>query len=69
MQFDYNPKIESFYIGTKVIFAGDNANHFYKQIKKHQFDWNIFDLTTISVARIDIHYFRKSKINDQNDHV
>jgi len=68
-QFDYNTRIKSFWVGTKVSFAGENVNNFYKQIKNHQLDWNIFDLTTISITRVDLHYFRKSKITDQNDQV
>jgi hypothetical protein len=28
-QFDYNPQIKSFWVGTKIHFSGDNGNHFY----------------------------------------
>lgn len=33
-QFDYNPQIKSFWIGTKIHFSGDNENQVYNQVKK-----------------------------------
>ena len=61
---DSNPKAKSFWEGTKVHFTGENATYFYSIIKQQKFDWKIFDLTNLTLARIDVNYFRESKIID-----
>ena len=33
-QFDYNPKIKSFWVGTKIYFSVENGNQVYIQVKK-----------------------------------
>ena len=68
-QFDYNPKIKSFWIGTKIIFSGENAEHFYNQIKQNQFDWKIFNPRNPTLARIDLYYFRETKIRHTNEYI
>ena len=65
-QFYYEPKIKSFWVGTKVNFSGRNAQRFYNQIKISQFNWQIFYPTKVTLSRIDLYYLRKTKINDPN---
>ena len=60
--YDYNPKAKSFWEGTKVDFTGENATYLYSTIKQQKFDWKIFDLTNLTLARIDVNYLRESKI-------
>ena len=66
-QLEYDPSFKSFWKGTTIHFSGPNAAQFYKIIKAQKFDWNILKLKNASLGRIDLHYFRKSKINDQSD--
>ena len=68
-QYVYDPESKSYWVGTKINFSRKHAVYFYSFIKKHQFDWNLFELKNTSLGRIDLHYFRKSKITDQNDQV
>ena len=42
-------------------------NYFYKIIQAQKFDWNILKLKNASLGRIDLHYFRKFKVTDQDD--
>ena len=56
VHYDYNSKAKSFWEGTKVNFTGDNDQYFYNKIKKNQLDRNIFDLTKLTFARIDVYY-------------
>jgi hypothetical protein len=67
--YDYNPKAKCFWKSTKVDFTGENGKHFYNQIKKNQLDWKIFDLTILTLARIDVNYFRQPKIIDKNQFI
>jgi hypothetical protein len=69
VHYDYNPKVKSFWEGTKVNFTGDNAKYFYNQIKNNQLDRNIFDLTKFTFARIDVNSLRESKITDTNQSI
>ena len=63
--YTYNPKIKSFWEGTKVHFKGINATYFYQIVKQKIFDWNIFDLTTTDLARFDLYYtYNNDKTND-----
>jgi len=63
----YDPSFKSFWEGTTIHFAGTNAAQFYKIIQAQKFDWNILKWKNASLGRIDLHYFRKSKITDQSD--
>ena len=36
-QFDSNPQIKSYWVGTQIHFSGDNGTHFYNRVKKNQF--------------------------------
>lgn len=69
VHYDYNPKVKSFWEGTKVNFTGDNAEYFYNQIKKKQLDRKIFDLTKLTFARIDVNFCRESKITDEKQSI
>ena len=69
VHYDYNPKVKSFWEGTKVNFTGDNAKYFYNQIKNNPLDRNIFDLTKLTFARIDVNSLRESKITDTNQSI
>ncbi len=66
-QFEYNPQIKSFWVGTKIHFSGDNGNHVYNRVKKNQFIWGILDGLNVTLSRIDVCYFRETKLNDQNE--
>jgi hypothetical protein len=66
-QYEYHPEFKSFWVGTKINFSGENATYFYSFIKKHPFDWNVFDLQKTSLGRFDLCYFRKTKVNEQID--
>ena len=66
-QLKYDPSYKSFWEGTIIHFSGPNATQFYKIIQAQKFDWNILKLKNASLGRIDLHYFRKSKITDQSD--
>ena len=65
-ELEYDPSSKSFWEGTIIHFSGTNAAQFYKIIQAHKFDWNILKLKNASLGRIDLHYFRKSKISDHN---
>jgi len=43
-QYDYNPELKSYWVGTKIDFSGNNAAHFYSSIKMRQLNWDIFNL-------------------------
>lgn len=66
-QLEYDPSSKSFWEGTIIHFSGTNAAQFYKIIQAQKFDWNILKFKNASLGRIDLHYFRESKINDQSD--
>jgi hypothetical protein len=66
-QLEYDPLSKSFWEGTTIHFSGINAAQFYKIIQAQKFDWNILKSKNASLGRIDLHYFRKSKITDQSD--
>ena len=65
-QLKYDPSSKSFWEETTIHFSGTNAAQFYKIIQAQKFDWNILKLKNASLGRIDLHYFRKSKITYQN---
>ena len=53
------------WVGTQVIFSGENAAYFYKLVKTQKFDWEILkvDQCTLSLGRIDLCFCRT---NDSN---
>jgi len=66
-QLEYDPSSKSFWEGTIIHFSGTNAAQFYKIIQAQKFDWNILKLKNASLGRIDLHYFRESKITKHID--
>lgn len=63
----YNRKIQSYWVGTQIHFSGENGTHFYNQVKKPQFDWGIFNGLDVTLSRIDVCYFRETKLTDSNE--
>ena len=45
-----------YWIGTKIIFSGKNADYFYKLLKTQNFDWSLlkFEEHNLSLGRIDL---------------
>lgn len=68
-QYVYDPESKSYWVGIKINFSGKHAAYLYSFIKKHQFNWNLFELENTNLGQIDLHYFRKLKITDQNEQV
>ena len=66
-QFEYNPQIKSYWVGTQIHFTGDNGTHFYNRVKKNQFDWGILDGLKPTLSRINVCCFREIKRNDTNE--
>jgi hypothetical protein len=64
-QYDYNPELKSFWLGTKIYFSGKNAAQIYKGIRTQKLDWNIFQPYTLSLSRFDLCYFRETKLTEQ----
>ena len=54
---------EKNWVGSQIIFSGENAAYFYKLVKSQKFDWEILkvDQCTLSLGRIDLCF---SKPND-----
>lgn len=53
--------------GIKIDFSGNNANQIYKIIQEQKLDWNIFQLSNLSLSRFDLCHFRERKLTDQKD--
>lgn len=53
--------------GIKINFSGNNATQIYKIIQEQKLDWNIFQLSNLSLSRFDLCYFRERKLTDQKD--
>jgi len=66
-QLYYNPSSNNFWEGISISFAGVNAAKFYKLLKEKKLDLNVFNLDQTNIGRIDIKYFRESKLTDTND--
>ena len=49
--------------GLKIDFSGSNAAQVYKFIQEQKLDWNIFQLSNLSLSRFDLCYFREIKLN------
>jgi len=68
-QHQYDSKIKSFCVGTKIDFSGNNATQFYKIIQQQKFNWDIFDVQRTSLSRFDLNYLRELKTNEQNQDI
>ena len=49
--------------GLKIDFSGNNAAQVYKFIQEQKLDWNIFQLSNLSLSRLGLGYFREIKLN------
>ena len=49
--------------GLKIDFSGNNAAQVYQFIQEQKLDWNIFQLSNLSLSRFDLFYFREIKSN------
>jgi len=58
---------EGYWVGTKIIFSGENAAYLYKLIKMQKFDWKILlkNQHTLTLSRIDICYSQANITNDE----
>lgn len=43
--------------GIKIDFSSNNAAQVYNLIQEQKFDWNIFQLSNLSLSRFDLCYF------------
>ena len=64
-QYEYNPEAKSFWLGTKIDFSGKNATRFYQLIQQQKINWNILQLSNLSISRFDVCYFREKRLTDQ----
>ena len=56
---------KGYWVGTKIVFSGENGAYFYKLIQTQRFDWGllIFDQQTLSLGRIDLCFSRPNDLN------
>ena len=54
-----------YWLGTKLIFSGENGTHFYKLIQQNKVNWKILKLGSLTLSRFDVYYFEK--INDTDE--
>ena len=54
---------KNYWVGTKIIFSGENADYFYKLVKTQKFDCDLlkFNQHSLKLGRID---FCFSRLND-----
>jgi hypothetical protein len=57
------------WIGSQIIFSGENATYFYKLIKTQKFNWSIlkFDQCTLGLGRIDLCFSRPNDFNHTSE--
>ena len=53
--------------GLKIDFSGNNAAQVYKFIQEQKLDWNIFQLSNLSLSRFDLCYFQKIKSSHKKE--
>jgi hypothetical protein len=56
---------KGYWVGTQIIFSGENGAYFYKFIQTQRFDWGLlnFDQQTLSLGRIDLCFSRPNDLN------
>ena len=56
---------KGYWVGTKIIFSGNNASYFYELIKTKKIDWSLlkFDQHPLSLGRIDLCFSRLNGFN------
>lgn len=55
--------------GLKIDLSGNNAAQVYKFIQDQKLDWNIFQLSNLSLSRFGLCYFREIKLNQKKDNL
>ena len=54
----YDPVSKSYWDRVVVRFSGTNGHYFYELIQKKVIDWDIFDLSSTRLGRLDINFLR-----------
>lgn len=54
----YDPVSKSYWQGIIVRFSGTNGHYFYELIQKRLIDWNVFDLSSTRLGRLDLNFLR-----------
>ena len=56
---------KGYWVGTRIIFSGNNASYFYELIKPKKIDWSLlkFDQHSLSLGRIDLCFSRLNGFN------
>lgn len=59
---------KGYWIGTKIIFSGKNANYFYTLLKTRNFDWSLlkFEEHNLSLGRIDLCFSLMNDLSHTN---
>ena len=57
------------WVGTQIIFSGENAVYLYKLLKTQKFDWSIFkfDGCSLSLGRIDLCFSRTNNSSNTTE--
>jgi hypothetical protein len=60
---------KGFWVGTQIIFSGENAAYFYKLVKTQRFDWNILKSNqhSLNLGRIDLFFSHSNDLNHTNE--
>lgn len=56
---------DTYWDGLKIDFSGNNAVQGYELIQEQKLDWNIFQLSNLSLSRFYLCYFRERKLTDK----
>jgi hypothetical protein len=48
-------------------FSGENAKYFYSFVQKKLIDWCIFYLSWTIIGTLDLYYFRKSNLIEEDE--
>src|SRR6056300_465906 len=59
---------KGYWIGTRIIFSGKNANYFYTLLKIRNFDWSLlkFEEHNLSLGRIDLCFSLMNSLSQTN---
>ena len=55
---NYDPVSKSYWNGIIVRFSGTSGHYFYELIQKRLIDWNVFDLSSTRLGRLDLHFLK-----------
>lgn len=56
---------KGYWVGTKIIFSGNDAAYFYKLVKTQRFDWDLLKLDrhSLNLGRIDLCFSQSNDLN------